>query len=100
MNGDSKTLTCVYCGIAYPEGTPPHGAKILTDHIKVCSSHPMREAEEKIRILRKAILNLVGVESVDELPALRSILKGMPGNDEDRWLCIEAIDALIKVDKP
>lgn len=39
-------LTCVYCGMAYPEGTPPHGAKVLTDHIRACEKHPMRALEE------------------------------------------------------
>jgi hypothetical protein len=41
-------LTCVYCGMAYPEGTPPHGAQILTDHIKVCERHPMRQVENEL----------------------------------------------------
>ena len=39
------TITCVYCGQAYPEHTPTHGAdvKVLTNHIKVCSKHPMKK---------------------------------------------------------
>ena len=46
-------ITCVYCGQAYPENTPTHGAdvKVLTEHIKVCPKHPMkamREALEQI----------------------------------------------------
>ena len=38
-------ITCVYCGRAYPENTPTHGAdvKVLTDHIKVCTKHPMKK---------------------------------------------------------
>ena len=44
MEKTPNTLTCVYCGMAYPEGTPPHGARILTEHIKVCEKHPMRQA--------------------------------------------------------
>lgn len=48
MTGD--ILTCVYCGAAYPEGTPPHGSKVLTDHIRVCEKHPMRELERKLGI--------------------------------------------------
>jgi len=53
-----QTLTCVYCGMAYPEGTPPFGSKILTDHIRVCEKHPLREAELTILKLKKVIKNL------------------------------------------
>jgi len=44
--------------MAYPEGTPPWGSKVLTDHIKICEKHPMREAEEEIKRLRKALSDL------------------------------------------
>lgn len=54
----NNILTCVYCGMAYPEGTPPWGSKVLTDHIKICEKHPMREAEEEIKRLRKALSDL------------------------------------------
>lgn len=97
MSEDVKILTCVYCGMAYPEGTPPHGAKILTDHIKICPSHPMREAEEKIRILRKALSDFIGSDDVEELGKLKSILSQVPGDDESRALSIQAIEALLKV---
>ena len=48
-------LTCVYCGQEYPEGTPPHGSKVLTDHIRVCEKHPMRKLEEENKKLREAL---------------------------------------------
>ena len=48
-----NTLTCVYCGAAFPEGTPPHGHQVLTDHIKVCEKHPLRKAEETIAKLQQ-----------------------------------------------
>jgi hypothetical protein len=35
------TLTCVYCGHAYPPGTPEHGSPVLTAHIEQCERHPM-----------------------------------------------------------
>lgn len=53
-------LTCVYCGMEYPEGTPPHGAQILTDHIKVCEKHPMRALEEENKSLRAVCTMFVG----------------------------------------
>lgn len=52
-------LTCVYCGHEYPEGTPPHGSKVLTDHIKVCDKHPMRELELENERLRKKLSRFV-----------------------------------------
>lgn len=52
----SNVLTCVYCGHQYPEGTPPHGAKVLTDHIKVCEKHPMRELEVENAHLKELLL--------------------------------------------
>lgn len=44
MVADDKTVTCVYCGEAYPENTPTHGAgvPVLTEHIKTCPKHPMQ----------------------------------------------------------
>ena len=36
-------VTCVYCGHAYPTGSPTHGAQLLKDHIAICEKHPMRE---------------------------------------------------------
>ena len=74
----SNILTCVYCGMAYPEGTPPHGAKVLTDHIKVCEKHPMREAERKISMLRDALIGLVGASSKEELDAIRVLIATAP----------------------
>lgn len=46
-----NTLTCVYCGHAYPPGTPTHGSQVLTEHIKVCPKHPLRAAHDLIRRL-------------------------------------------------
>lgn len=48
-----RVLTCVYCGEAYPPGTPDHGAEVLTAHVRVCAKHPMREAEAEIARLRE-----------------------------------------------
>ena len=53
----SNVLTCVYCGHEYPEGTPPHGSQILTDHIKICEKHPMRKLELENAHLKQIILN-------------------------------------------
>lgn len=58
---DHTVVTCVYCGMEYPDGTPAAKAKILTEHIKVCTSHPMHavanERDELKRILDQRIEN-------------------------------------------
>ena len=92
----SNTLTCVYCGMAYPEGTPPHGAQILTDHIRVCEKHPMRRAEAKIFILRKALMDLIGASNEEELEAMETVLRSTPAPAADKVAAINAIRALIE----
>ena len=82
-------LTCVYCGMAYPEGTPPHGSKVLTDHIKVCEKHPMRK-------LRKALSDLVGASTREELEAMELALRLAPGIEQDKIAAINAIHALLE----
>lgn len=55
-----NVITCVYCGHAYPAGTPASGADVavLTNHIKICPKHPMRLLEEEILKLKKTISQL------------------------------------------
>ena len=91
----SNILTCVYCGMAYPEGTPPHGSKVLTDHIKVCEKHPMREAEKKIRLLRDALVGLVGASEINILEQMELALRLVPAPKADKAVSINAIHALI-----
>jgi len=85
----SNTLTCVYCGMAYPEGTPPHGSKVLTDHIKVCEKHPMRK-------LRKALADMVGASTKEELEQMEFVLRSMPGIEQDKVVALNAIHALLE----
>ncbi len=51
LTKEQRTLTCVYCGHEYPPGSPSHGANVLTEHIKVCEKHPMREVLDALRDL-------------------------------------------------
>ena len=41
-------VTCVYCGTEYPSSTPTSAAPALTEHIKACAKHPMRDLESKL----------------------------------------------------
>lgn len=91
---ERRTLTCVYCGQEYPQDTPSWGNKVLTDHIKVCPKHPMREAEEKVALLRSALIGLVGAESAGDLDAMEVVLRMSPAPDVDKVAAINAINAL------
>ena len=67
MHRDAQVLTCVYCGHAYPPGTPASGSDALTAHIKTREKHPLREAEARCEKLEKALRDLVeSEESIDE----------------------------------
>jgi hypothetical protein len=85
-----RTLTCVYCGDAYPEGTPPSGSSVLTDHIKRCEKHPMKK-------LKDALVGLVGAEKKSELEAMEFVIRAAPIPDLDKVATINAIHALIEV---
>lgn len=54
-------ITCVYCGQAYPENTPTHGAdvKVLTEHIKVCPKHPMSSLVKELAECKAAMQDVV-----------------------------------------
>jgi hypothetical protein len=93
-------LTCVYCGVAFPEGTPPHGSVVLTDHIKTCEKHPLRAAEEKIKKLRKALTDMLGVSTRQELQATEAVLRPFPGAlENDNVAVVNAIHALLETEE-
>lgn len=91
----SNTLTCVYCGRTYPEGTPPHGSQVLTDHIKVCEKHPLRAAEAAIAKLRSALVGLVGVDGKEELEQMELMIRLAEVPAKDKAVTIDAIHALL-----
>lgn len=92
------TLTCVYCGQAYPEGAPTHGADVavLTEHIKVCTKHPMHKLQEDFNKLRSALSAIVGTDDAD---ALKKLLVDIPKLEtvprESRMQGIAAVEALL-----
>lgn len=89
-----NTVTCVYCGHEYPDGTPASKHELLTEHIKICEKHPMREAEGKIKVLRNAVAGLVGADSPKELDQMEIVIRTSPVPDSDKAVAINAIDAL------
>jgi len=91
---DSTVLTCVYCGHQYPDGTPAAKHQLLSDHIKVCEKHPLREAEIKIEKLKSALAGLIGVETKEGLDRMEAMVRSIPSPDADKVAAINAIDAL------
>lgn len=75
-------LTCVYCGHQYPEGTPPHGAEVLTNHIQICEKHPMKKIKEENEKLKNFLINLIS---------------GCMDKDEERCVRFEAARFLQKI---
>ncbi len=94
-NQEQRVLTCVYCGMEYPQGTPAWGDKVLTDHIKVCEEHPLRKAEADIVKLRKALIGLVGADTKEELEQMEGMIRLMQVPEVDKVNTINAITALI-----
>ena len=91
---ENNIVTCVYCGHQYPNGTPAAKHQLLTDHIKICEKHPLRDAEIKIRKLKAALVGLIGAETREELDAMEVIIRSTPAPDSDKAVAINAIDAL------
>ncbi len=91
----NRILTCVYCGHAYPQDTPAHGDKVLTDHITQCEKHPMRAVIVQRDMLRKALVALVGADDPDELRSMELVMRGLPAPEADKAATINAIHALL-----
>lgn len=98
--GDSAqpaaVLTCVYCGHEYPQGTPPAGNEVLTDHIRRCAKHPLRKAEATIKVLRDALAGVVGASDAQQLRGMELAMRTLPAPDEDKAVTINAIRALLE----
>lgn len=98
MKNKTNILTCVYCGHEYPAETPASGSEvqILTDHIKICEKHPMREAEAKIVKLRTALIGLIGVSKKEELEAMEVAIRLAPAPMAHKAAAIDAIHILLE----
>jgi hypothetical protein len=97
---EGRVLTCVYCGHKYPQDTPAAGAQILTDHIKVCEKHPMRQAESTIKKLRSALIGVIGAETKAELEGMEAMTRTMLSMgsvcNKDGVAAINAIHAILE----
>lgn len=99
---EGRILTCVYCGLEYPQGTPATGDQVLTDHIRICPKHPLRAAEEKIKLLRSTLIELVGASDRKELEAMEAFTRSYmaQGNIPKKGgsVTINAIHAIIETE--
>ena len=93
---ESRIITCVYCGMAYELGTPTHGSKVLTEHIKVCEKHPMRKAELTIKKLRSALVGLVGENSLQGLCEIKLGIAYLGRPEDETNKLINAVNALVE----
>ncbi len=90
----AQILTCVYCGHEYPQHTPAAGHQVLTDHIRTCAKHPLREAELAVARLHSALAGLVGESTPQGLAQLEAGLQLVPMPATEKALMITAIRAL------
>lgn len=95
---NERIVTCVYCGMAYPDGTPRHGSEVLTEHIKICPKHPLRKSEEKIEKLKKALYGLIGISTVEELKIFELAIRKESAPEADKKVCLDAIHILLEID--
>lgn len=91
-----RVLTCVYCGHEFPQETPAHGDKILTDHITGCEKHPMRAVVEQRDKLYAALASLIGASDPEELRTIEVEIRLIPAPEADKAAAINAIHALIE----
>ena len=96
MSEENRVLTCVYCGMEYPQDTPAWGSDVLTEHIKICEKHPMRKAEATIAKLKSALAGLVGASKKEELEQMEILIRVAAVPDADKVGMINAIHALIE----
>lgn len=48
-----RTVTCIYCGHAFNDGTPTSQDERLLQHTRTCEKHPLRAAEAERDALRE-----------------------------------------------
>lgn len=54
-----RIVTCVYCGHQFEDGTPTSQDARLTEHIRVCEKHPMREVEAQLQEARELLRRMI-----------------------------------------
>jgi septal ring factor EnvC (AmiA/AmiB activator) len=73
LHSEAQVLTCVYCGHAYPPGTPASGSPALTEHINQCEKHPLTAVRAQLAASQRA-----HEETRAREKRLRDLLQSMP----------------------
>ena len=59
LTAESRELTCAFCGVAYPPGTPASNHEALTAHVRICDRHPLRadlaDAHKQVATLKACL---------------------------------------------
>jgi hypothetical protein len=92
---EQTIVTCVYCGMAYPPGTPTAGAKALTDHIATCTAHPMSAVVAERDRMRAALEGLIGAYDTTTLRAMEVAIRTIAAPAKDKAASLDAIHALL-----
>jgi hypothetical protein len=93
---EKRLITLFIAAINILLGCRSHGAKVLTDRIKGCQKHSMRDMEQKVDLLRSALIGLVGSNDIEELNQMEAAFLVMPASEEEKVNSINAIHAIIK----
>ena len=64
---NDRIVTCAYCGQEYPDGTPTSQNEALTEHIKNCEKHPMRDLEAVIASYQEELRSIVNLRDNGEM---------------------------------
>ena len=81
IQNSERAVTCVFCGMVYPPGTPPSNHAVLVAHVEECPKHPMRQyklralaAEAYLHTVRPALT--LGDASDDDLKTMKGVMIG------------------------
>ncbi len=75
LQNTDQVLTCVYCGHAYPPGTPTSNHDLLTEHIAKCPAHPMHGVTSALREAVHVMDKGMKVRMGKQFPALEQPLE-------------------------
>jgi hypothetical protein len=90
-----RTLTCAFCGQAYPPGTPGSQHELLTAHVAKCEKHPMRAVEARLAKAMAALAGLVGSSDRAELKQMEAMMRVTPAPDADKIAALNAIHCML-----
>lgn len=98
LQATPQTVTCAFCGQAYPPGTPTSGTEAMAAHVRLCQSHPMRKVEAQVARLRRALEAFLDTDLDDrnELISMRDTMKRIPFRSDDIESCIKALEILLE----